>query len=293
MDGNTRSGRLVASIWKSFTRSIHYKPLAPNKYPKVNVNDVDLNPPRYGFRRIRPPIIAQSPTKTLFPSVEIAKKYIEEGKRVPNRFMDQFGPDHARKEFEEFQEKLALEEPHFKIGGKQIYFPQGRICLLRSNAKHTPYQAKFLVPKSMNKMDLRDYLWHIYGLRALNITVQLQPARWKRSPYGLGRYRSPQLKKMTVDMMEPFIWPEVPQAKLDLLKTQRDNSLKTVQQNTAVGADKLKPLEVYDGMYKEQVQPQRFVSEKFKREAEKNIKLYNKVVQSRSDRKSLENYLGL
>ena len=80
MDGNTRSGRLVASIWKSFTRSIHYKPLAPNKYPKVNVNDVDLNPPRYGFRRIRPPIIAQSPTKTLFPSVEIAKKYIEEGK---------------------------------------------------------------------------------------------------------------------------------------------------------------------------------------------------------------------
>lgn len=42
MDGNTRSGRLVASIWKSFTRSIHYKPLAPNKYPKVNVNDVDL-----------------------------------------------------------------------------------------------------------------------------------------------------------------------------------------------------------------------------------------------------------
>ena len=29
--------------------------------------------------------------------------------------MDQFGPDHARKEFEEFQEKLALEEPHFKL----------------------------------------------------------------------------------------------------------------------------------------------------------------------------------
>ena len=81
------------------------------------------------------------------------------------------------------------------------------------------------------------YIW----IESIKYYGSITASKMEEKSHGLGRYRSPQLKKMTVDMMEPFIWPEVPQAKLDLLKTQRDNSLKTVQQN-AVGADKLKPL---------------------------------------------------
>ncbi|EMG46608.1 MRP20 54S ribosomal protein L41 [Candida maltosa Xu316] len=291
MDIQSRS--FVNTVFKTFTRSLRHKPLSPRRYPKVNVNDVDLNPTRYGFRKIRPPIIAQSPTETLFPSFELAKKYIEAGKRVPNRFTDKRTPEQAREEFESFQEKLALDEPHFTIGGKQIYFPYGRVCLLRSNAKHTPYQAKFLVPKAMNKMDLRDYLWHIYGLRALNITVQLQPGTWKRGPNDLGRYRAPQLKKMTVDMAEPFIWPEVPQATVDRIQNMHQTSRKVMEKNMAQGSNKNKPLEACDGIYKEKEVPSVFISQQFKREQRRSIDKYNKVVGAKKNRAALESFLGL
>lgn len=64
--------------------------------------------------------------------------------------------------------KAGIEQgkEHFKVGGNKVYFPKARIILLRPNAKHTPYQAKFIVPKSFNKLDLRDYLYHIYGLKS-------------------------------------------------------------------------------------------------------------------------------
>ena len=97
--------------------------------------------------------------------------------------------------------------PHFRVGGTQVYFPKARVILLRPNAKHTPYQAKFIVPKSFNRLDLRDYLYHVYGLRALNVTVQLSPGVYVGHP-GTPRYRESQIKKMTIEMEDPFIWPE-------------------------------------------------------------------------------------
>ncbi|AET39573.1 mitochondrial 54S ribosomal protein uL23m Ecym_4537 [Eremothecium cymbalariae DBVPG len=105
---------------------------------------------------------------------------------------------------------IAEGKAHFRVGGKQLYFPKARVILLRPNAKHTPYQAKFIVPKSFNKLDLRDYLFHIYGLRVLNVTTQLMHGKFVRERLLGPRYRAPQIKKMTVDMMEPFIWPEEP-----------------------------------------------------------------------------------
>lgn len=290
MEFNSRT--VVGSVFKNFTRSLRHKPLRPERYPKVNIEDVDLNPPKYGFRRQREPIIAQAPTKTLFPNVELAKQYIEAGKRIPNRFMSQMDSEKALEQFETFQQQLELEEPHFKIGGNKIYFPQGRICLLRPNAKHTPYQAKFLVPKSMNKMDLRDYLWNIYGLRALNVTVQLLPAKWARGAFDNARYRIPQLKKMTVDMVEPFIWPEVPKEKIEQVRAQRAGSEKIVQHNVASGSDLKKPLDVYDGMYAEKVVPQRFIPGQVKRQGSKVIKSFGKLASTKDDRQQLEKFLG-
>ncbi|EDO14379.1 hypothetical protein Kpol_186p1 [Vanderwaltozyma polyspora DSM 70294] len=99
---------------------------------------------------------------------------------------------------------------HFRVGEKQLFFPKARLILLRPNAKHTPYQAKFIVPKSFNKLDLRDYLFHVYGLRAMNITTQLLNGRYTRQDPSRPRIRGPQIKKMTIEMSEPFIWPEEP-----------------------------------------------------------------------------------
>ncbi|CAI5757534.1 unnamed protein product [Candida verbasci] len=274
-------------------RLLHYKQKV-NKYPVVNLSDVELTKPRFGFRRIRQPIIAQSKiTNTLFPNFELAKKYIEQGKRIPNRFMNQTTPEIAKENFEKFQESIALGEPHFKLGNNKVYFPQGRICLLRNNAKHTPYQAKFLVPKAMNKMDLRDYLWNIYGLRALNITVQLQPGTWKRGPWDLGRYRSPQLKKMTVDMADPFIWPEVPKSLVDSLEDQMKNGEKFVELNTAKGSDKDKPLENNDGMYKQDKLPNTYIPKNKKKMGKKMVKIFNNEMNKKSQMEQLNKYLNL
>ncbi|KAI3404688.2 MRP20 [Candida oxycetoniae] len=273
-------------------RSVHYK-TSPSRYPKVNVKDVELNKPRYGFRKIRPPILAQAKTRTLFPNSELAKLYIEEGKRIPNRFMSQMDSERALAQFNYFQEKLAMDEPHFTLGKKEVFLPSGRICLLRPNAKHTPYQAKFLVPKKMNKIDLRDYLWNIYGLRALNITVQLQPARWVRNPDDLGRHRQPQLKKMTVDMPEPFIWPEVPQAKVDELNNQMDNTEEIARRNVASGSDKKKPLEAYGGMYKEKHQINKFIPRQFLKNSKKSMKILEKKINSPETRSQVSNFLKL
>ncbi|KAI5955746.1 MRP20 [Candida jiufengensis] len=282
----------MSSITRISIRSVHHK-LTPSTYPKVQSSKVELNPPKYGFRKIRPPILAQSPTKTLFPNSELAKLYIENGKPIPNRFMSQIDSQRAHEEFEKFQENLSLDEPHFTKGKNKVYLPGGRICLLRPNAKHTPYQAKFLVPKSMNKMDLRDYLWNIYGLRALNVTVQLQPATWKRGPQDLARYRIPQLKKMTIDMAEPFVWPEVSQIKIKELKQQMDESEKIVKHNIADGSDKNKTLDVYDGMFKGDTKPKRYIPKQILKSNYNSVKEINKGLNSNDKRSQVASYLGL
>lgn len=142
--------------------------------------------------------------------------------------------------------------PHFQVGGKELYFPKARIILLRPNAKHTPYQAKFIVPKSFNKLDLRDYLFNIYGLRTLNVTTQLLHGKYMRvSPYA-GRFRGPQIKKMTIDMEEPFIWPEEPKLgendNWNKPFIDKLNKFSEEQETRNVGSNKYKPDQVFPGL---------------------------------------------
>lgn len=146
------------------------------------------------------------------------------------------------------RESIETGKPHFKVGGQQLYFPKARVILLRPNAKHTPYQAKFIVPKSFNKLDLRDYLFHIYGLRALNVTTQLLHARYTRTTPVTPRYRGPQVKKMTIDMAEPFIWPAEPEDKSPWnaefsqeLETYRNDRMR-------LGSDMNRPSKAFGGV---------------------------------------------
>lgn len=142
--------------------------------------------------------------------------------------------------------------PHYQVGGKELYFPKARIILLRPNAKHTPYQAKFIVPKSFNKLDLRDYLFNIYGLRALNITTQLLHGKYMRvSPYA-GRFRGPQIKKMTIEMEDPFIWPNEPKIgdndNWNKPFVEKLNKFSEEQETKNVGSDKFRPDTIFDGL---------------------------------------------
>lgn len=73
--------------------------------------------------------------------------------------------------------------------------------------------AEFLVPLKINKLDLKDYLFHAYGIPALTIrsSIQQMPIKrkWPRGPY----HRPQATKRMIVEMDTsyrggPFVWPE-------------------------------------------------------------------------------------
>lgn len=140
-------------------------------------------------------------------------------------------------------------DAHFRVGGTKLYFPKARVILLRSNAKHTPYQAKFIVPKSFNKLDLRDYLFHIYGLRAMNVTTQLLHGKYTRANAAAPRYRSPQIKKMTIDMAEPFVWPEEPKPEENGLWDDSFTKNRNMYREDVyrLGSDQFKPSKAFDG----------------------------------------------
>ncbi|KAH3679596.1 hypothetical protein WICMUC_000828 [Wickerhamomyces mucosus] len=165
---------------------------------------------------------------------------------------------HSNKLFKLIHNSIDSGEAHFKIGGKKLYFPTARVILLRPNAKHTPYQAKFIVPKSFNRMDLRDYLYHVYGLRAFNITTQLQHSKFTRDGNAIARYRTGQIKKMTIEMVEPFIWPQEPKDKNPWNVKFFQNLEKYAADKQRLGSDQFKPSEAFDGAlgpYKPKPQP--------------------------------------
>lgn len=289
MIGNSRTNAtsLALHIAKRF---IHYRE-NPRKYPKVNVQDVVLDKPRFGFRKPREPLISQTVTDTLFPTPEIRKRYEEAGRPIPIKYRSK-SDEIARRNYERYQDEVATGQPHFRMGERKIYFPKARICLLRPNAKHTPYQAKFLVPRNFNKMDLRDYLWNVYGLRALNVTTQLLHARFSRGPDDHARYRGPQFKKMTIDMEEPFIWPDLPKSLEAKAAETYKNQISAIEMKNAVGSDKRKPSDAFDGLYKKPILPNNYVPARIRRTSESKVFSQNVLEEKNNDKKIVEAYLG-
>lgn len=271
-------------------RQVHHR-VKPSQYPKVNVEDVELNPPRYGFRKERGPLLHQQVTDTLFPAEEIKKLYKEQGKPVPIRFKADLDAI-QRRNYEKFQEEVAAGLPHFRVGEQQVYFPKGRVCLLRPSAKHTPYQAKFVVPRSFNKMDLRDYLWHCYGLRALRVTSQLLHSKWNRSMDDVARHRGPQYKKMTIDMEQPFIWPDLPE---DLTDHSRKVKLDQVKYMDSFrgGSSKEQPTGAFGGLYDKPALPQAFVLKKNQQKLQASLAKHTAAEELLHDRAKLAKFLNL
>ncbi|QSZ34460.1 hypothetical protein DSL72_006054 [Monilinia vaccinii-corymbosi] len=102
-----------------------------------------------------------------------------------------------------------------KMGRKQIYLPNFTITLLRT-PNLPPSFASFIVPLNLNKLDLRDYLWNAYGIevRGVRSYIQAQKLREGKSgdkvPSPRKFFRPRSIKRMTVEMERPFVWPEEP-----------------------------------------------------------------------------------
>ena len=78
-----------------------------------------------------------------------------------------------------------------------------------------PRFASFYVPLNFTKLDIRDYLKRAYGVKILSVrsvVEQQRVTRRNRDGFSFGRWRRPlSKKKMTVELVEPFVWPDPPE----------------------------------------------------------------------------------
>ncbi|KAL3472103.1 hypothetical protein BJX99DRAFT_236107 [Aspergillus californicus] len=96
---------------------------------------------------------------------------------------------------------------------KQVYLPNFTLALIRTPFL-PPRYASFYVPLNFNKLDMRDYLQRLYGVNVLAVrsyVEQQKVTRLRPDGRGYGKVRRPRSKKrMTVEMHEPFVWPDAP-----------------------------------------------------------------------------------
>ncbi|KAE9972914.1 hypothetical protein BLS_002169 [Venturia inaequalis] len=98
---------------------------------------------------------------------------------------------------------------HFTKGRSEIYLPKFTVTFVRSPAL-PPTFAKFIVPLNLNKLDIRDYLFHAYNVRVTKVRSFITQSKVEVNEKGQ-KYRRRGKKTMTVEMTEPFIWPEEPE----------------------------------------------------------------------------------
>lgn len=93
--------------------------------------------------------------------------------------------------------KLSLDSPNVVI------------ALVRT-PRLPPTFAQFSVPLKFNKLDLKNYLQNAYGIFPLSIRSSIRQQAVETVMIGkTRRYKRKQPeKRMTIEMKEPFIWPE-------------------------------------------------------------------------------------
>ena len=70
----------------------------------------------------------------------------------------------------------------------------------------------------MNKLDMRDYLYHAYNVRTTSVRSYIQQQKVRQGKPSSTKpaikrwYRPRAMKKMTVEMEQPFVWPAEPTA---------------------------------------------------------------------------------
>lgn len=120
------------------------------------------------------------------------------------------------------------------------------ITFLRPKPGQSPTTATFEVPLTFNKLDFRDYLYHLYNVETTSVRSfinQRMPAQKAIGHvYGGQWYRPRAQKLMIVDLVKPFTWPERPAEKdMDpwdhkLFRSMEDGQKADVDKAVAVGS---------------------------------------------------------
>ncbi|KAI1327183.1 hypothetical protein F5Y16DRAFT_372894 [Xylariaceae sp. FL0255] len=99
----------------------------------------------------------------------------------------------------------------FRIGQKQVFLPAHKIAFIAPRENDPPNFATFQVPLSFNKLDLRDYLLHVYGTSVISVRSAIKQHRIVQDEF-YKTYKRPQSTKyMTAVLKEPFVWPSAPE----------------------------------------------------------------------------------
>lgn len=71
------------------------------------------------------------------------------------------------------------------------------------------------MPLNLNKLDLKDYLYHVYGVEVLSVRSYIEQQKIRHAKPHQGQrhvewYRPRAIKRMTVELAKPFIYPDEP-----------------------------------------------------------------------------------
>jgi large subunit ribosomal protein L23 len=100
----------------------------------------------------------------------------------------------------------------------------------------SPYHARFLVPLDFSKYDLRDYLYHAYSVKCFNIRSVVKQMYVRDTREQMRHWFRPDSEKyMTVEMEQPFVWPETPRD-LKPWGGKKEPTKKTTAQMLAAGS---------------------------------------------------------
>ena len=89
--------------------------------------------------------------------------------------------------------------------------PNHVVAFVRPKPRQPPNFATFIVPLQFNKLDFRDYLYHVYNVEVNAVRSFINEQAPQRRHNGEGRWYRPRSQKMMmVELVKPFVWPDVP-----------------------------------------------------------------------------------
>lgn len=111
------------------------------------------------------------------------------------------------------------------------------------------------MPLKFTKFDLRDYLWNLYNVEVKTVRsyVKSQPLA-DRPGRQRSMYRPQPLKIMTVELAQPFEWPEVPEDKepwSNALWEMREKMMRERQDDQYNQANRIVPMASRQAVSKE------------------------------------------
>ncbi|KAJ2755415.1 mitochondrial 54S ribosomal protein YmL41 [Coemansia nantahalensis] len=101
-----------------------------------------------------------------------------------------------------------------RFGNVKIYFPN-IVFKIIPDARLSKYQAAFRVPLNINKLDIKDYLTHIYSVTVTDVRTVVFPGKLALNRFTGRKERSSRTKKAIVTMKEEFRYPAAPNVDAD------------------------------------------------------------------------------